>query len=149
MEVILLQDVKNVGKKGEVKTVADGYGKNFLINKGLAVRKTAESTANLKKEQAAEAAHQEELRQQALENKSKIESLTLEFTAKAGKDGSMIGEISTKEVERVLKEKFSIEIDKRKVVDKVKVNAFGVTYLQVELYKGVIAKIKVHVSEAK
>jgi len=149
MEVILLQDVKNVGKKGETKTVADGYGMNFLIKKGLAVKKTTESMANLEKEKAAEAARQAELKKLAEENKAKLESITVEFKAKAGKGGQMIGEVSPKEVEKELKDKFNIEIDKRKVVDKVKINAFGNTYLNVELYKGVVAKIKVHVSEEK
>lgn len=149
MEVILLQDVKNLGKKGETKVVADGYGTNFLINKGLAVRKTSESLAQLKREQRDEANHQAELKSIAEKNKEKLESLTLEFKAKVAKDGRMIGEISTKEVALVLKRDYGIDIDKRKFLDKIHVNAFGITNLKNELYKGVVAQIKVHVSEDK
>lgn len=149
MEVILLSDVKNVGKKNDIITVSDGYGNNFLIKKGLAVKVSPSSMADLKKEQQEEKEHQAELKKIALENKGKIESITLEFTAKVGKGGAMIGEISTKEVAEVLKSKYNIIVDKRKIVEKVRVNAFGVSYIPIELYKDVVAKIKVHVSEEK
>jgi ribosomal protein L9 len=149
MEIILLEDVKGVGKKGETKTVADGYAINFLINKNLAVRKTNESINALRRAQVKEDEKQAELKRIAEENKAKLESLTLEFTAKSAKKSIMIGEISTKEVAKVLSDKYGITIDKRKFIDKVKVNAFGITVLQNELYKGVIAKIKVHVTEEK
>jgi large subunit ribosomal protein L9 len=147
MEVILLEDVKGVGKKGETKTVADGYAINFLIAKNYAVRKTNEALNTLKREQAKEDAHQAELKALALENKEKLEKITLEFKAKGAKNHIMIGEISTKEVVKVLSEQYKINIDKRKFVDKIKINAFGVTVLENELYKGVVAKIKIHVVE--
>ena len=147
MEIILLSDVKGVGKKGESKTVADGYAINFLIAKKLAVRKTAESLNNLKKEQAKEDEKQANLKAEAIKNKNKLEKITLEFKAKGAKEHIMIGEISTKEVAKVLSEQYNIDIDKRKFVDKIKINAFGVTVLENELYKGVIAKVKIHVTE--
>jgi len=147
MEIILLSDVKGVGKKGESKTVADGYAINFLIAKKLAVRKTAESLNNLKKEQAKEDEKQANLKAEAVKSKNKLEKITLEFKAKGAKEHIMIGEISTKEVAKVLSEQYNIDIDKRKFVDKIKINAFGVTVLENELYKGVIAKVKIHVTE--
>ena len=147
MEIILLSDVKGVGKKGETKTVADGYATNFLIAKKLAVRKTVESLNNIKKEQAKEDEKQANLKAEAIKNKNKLEKITLEFKAKGAKEHIMIGEISTKEVVRVLSEQYKIDIDKRKFVDKIKINAFGVTVLENELYKGVIAKVKIHVTE--
>jgi len=149
MEIILLKDVKGIGKKGESKKVSDGYASNFLIPKGLAVKKTAESLDNLKKEQAAEAQRQENLKNKALENKSKIESLVLEYKAKAQADNSMAGSISTKEVERDLLDKYGIEIDKRKIIDKLPLNQFGYTNLKIELYKGVVATIRIHITEDK
>ncbi len=149
MEVILLSDVKGVGKKGETVSVSDGYGNNFLIKKGFAVKKTTESLNQLKKEQQKEAEKQAELKAEAEKNKVILEGLTLEFSAKAAKDGRMIGEISTKEVAKVLESQYKIVIDKRKFVDKIRINAFGVSRLHIELYKGIVAEIKVHVSEEK
>ncbi len=149
MEVILLNDVKGLGKKGETVNVSDGYGNNFLIKKGLAVRKTADSLNQLKREQKKEAEKQAELKAEAEKNKVILEGLTLEFSAKAAKDGRMIGEISTKEVAKILESQYKIVIDKRKFVDKIRINAFGVSRLHIELYKGVVAEIKVHVSEEK
>ena len=106
MEVILLDDVKGLGKKGETANVSDGYGTNFLIRKGLAVRKTPDALNELKREQKKEAEHQAELKAEAEKNKVALEKITLEFTAKAAKDGRMIGEISTKEVARVLESQY-------------------------------------------
>lgn len=149
MEVILLNDVKGLGKKGETINVSDGYGNNFLIKKGLAVRKTTDSLNQLKREQKKEAERQAELKAEAEKNKVVLEGLTLEFSAKAAKDGRMIGEISTKEVAKILESQYKIIIDKRKFVDKIRINAFGVSRLHIELYKGIVAEIKVHVSEEK
>ena len=149
MEVILLQDVKNIGKKGETKTVNDGYAANFLIPRKLAVRKTVESMNTLKREKADEAARQAELKAIAEKNKVRIESMTLEFVNKAQKDGSMAGNISLKAIAERLKKQYQIEIDKRKFIDKFNVNAFGITNLRIDLYKDVIATIRVHVTEEK
>lgn len=149
MKVILLQDVKSIGKKGETKEVKDGYALNFLIPKRLAVKMTETSVKVLEQQNEAERIRQEKLKNIAEENKSKLESITLEFISKAAKDGRMIGTISYKEVGQKLSKEFGIDIDKRKIVDKYQINAFGVTNLKIELYKGVIATIKVHVSEEK
>ena len=149
MEVILLADVKGVGKKNETKTVNDGYANNYLIPRKLAVRKTEGSIATLNKQKEDEAKLQAELKEKASKNKVFLENLTLEFKAKAQKDGSMTGTISTKAIAEKLKNDYNIEIDKRKFVDKLLVNAFGTTNLKIELYKNIVATIKVHVSEDK
>lgn len=149
MEVILLVDVKGIGKKNETKTVNDGYANNYLIPRKLAVRKTEGSIATLNKQKEDEAKLQAELKEKASKNKVFLENLTLEFKAKAQKDGSMAGTISTKAIAEKLKNDYNIEIDKRKFVDKLLVNAFGTTNLKIELYKNIVATIKVHVSEDK
>ena len=149
MEVILLADVKGVGKKNETKTVNDGYANNYLIPRKLAVRKTEGSIATLNKQKEDEAKLQAELKEKASKNKVFLKNLTLEFKAKAQKDGSMAGTISTKAIAEKLKNDYNIEIDKRKFVDKLLVNAFGTTNLKIELYKNIVATIKVHVSEDK
>lgn len=149
MEVILLVDIKGIGKKNETKTVNDGYANNYLIPRKLAVRKTEGSIATLNKQKEDEAKLQAELKEKASKNKVFLENLTLEFKAKAQKDGSMAGTISTKAIAEKLKNDYNIEIDKRKFVDKLLVNAFGTTNLKIELYKNIVATIKVHVSEDK
>lgn len=147
MKVILLQDVKKVGKKGEVVKVADGYGQNFLIKNKLAVLETDTSKKIVEMQK-------EEQRQEDLNNKAKaeelkktIEEITLEFTLKSGKDGKTFGSISTKHVVEELLNKHEIKVDKRKFIDPRPVGALGYTKLQVELYKGVIATINVHLKE--
>lgn len=147
MEVILLKDIKGIGKKGETKTVSDGYAQNFLIPRKLVVRKTVESLATLKKEQAAEEKKQEELKAEAIAAKAKLESIVVEFKLKAHADKTPAGSVSTKEVEKVLKEKYGITIDKRKFIDKYPLNAFGYTNLKIELYKDIIGTIRVHLIE--
>lgn len=149
MEVILLQDVKGLGKKGETKTVSDGYAANFLIPRKLAVKRTEGSVATLNKQVENQKLEEERKRQLALKNKEKLENVTIEFTHKAQKDGSMAGTISTKAIQEKLKKEYNIDIDKRKFIDKIAVNAFGVTILKIELFKDVIAQIRIHVSEEK
>lgn len=147
MKVILLKDVKKLGKSGEIVKVSDGYGSNYLIPNKLAVIYTEGSSAVLDKQNKAEADRQAELKAKAEENKKKLEALTLQYHAKSSKDGRMNGTISLKTVEQDLKSKYGIEIDKRKIVDKIAINAFGITRINIELYKGVVAEIKVQVSE--
>ena len=115
MEVILLADVKGIGKKGETKKVSDGYASNYLIPRKLAVRKTEGSMQVLNKQNEDERIKQEKLKAIALETKEKLESITLEFKAKPQADGSLSKNVSFKEVENKLKTEFNIVIDKRKI----------------------------------
>ncbi|MCI9092389.1 MAG: 50S ribosomal protein L9 [Coprobacillus sp.] len=147
MKVILTQDVKKVGKKGEIVNVADGYGKNFLIKNNLAVLATAYGKEVIAK-------NKEEARLQDLENKKKaeelkatLENMTLEFKLSSGKDGKTFGSVSTKNVAEELLKKYDIKIDKRKFINARPIQALGYTNLKIELYKDVIATIKVHLSE--
>ncbi len=147
MKVILLQDVKKVGKKGEVVKVADGYGQNFLIKNKLAVMETAGSKKILD-HQIEEKNKQDAIdKDNAIALKEKIESLTLEFLLKSGKDGRTFGSISTKHIVEDLREIHGIRVDKRKFIDARPVGALGYTKLKVELYKGVVATITVHLKE--
>lgn len=149
MKIILLADVKNLGKKGETVTVNDGYAANFLIPRKLAVASTTTSQAILQKENEAKAKEKEEEKAKAIQNQLALKDITLEFTAKASPDGRMMGTISPVQIEKKLKEEHNIIIDKRKFIDKYPVNAFGFTRLKIELFKDIIAMVSIHVSEEK
>ena len=145
MKVLLLKDVKNLGKKGAVCNVADGYAQNFLFKNGLAVQasdKAQEIRANEVQKEKEEEAKRVEI---ATQHKEVLEQTMLTFKAKAGKDGRMFGNISTKQVAEELTRVTKINVDKRKITSDVLINAFGVTVVNVELHKKVIAKLKVQV----
>ena len=149
MKVILLKDVKNVGKKDQICEVSDGYGANYLVKNGLAIKYTQGSTTFLHNEIVKREEENEQKKQEAQEIAEKLKTITLEFTASTSKDGRMFGNISPKQICEEMEKKYSIVLDKRKFVDKYPVNAFGFTRLRIELYKGVIGTVNVHVSEKK
>ena len=145
MKVLLLKDVKNLGKKGAVYNVADGYAQNFLFKNGLAVQASDKAQeirqAEIQKEKEEEAKRVEE----ASKNKVILEALMVTFKAKAGKDGRMFGTISTKQVAEEIIKLTKVNVDKRKITSDVPISSFGVTNVNVELHKKVIAKVKVQV----
>ena len=153
MEIILLKDVKGIGKKGEIVKVNDGYGSNFLIPRGLAVVSNKTNQKKLDTENKNEQARQKLLKEEAEKLKVRLEQINVEFKAKVGSDGRMFGTISPKEIEEGLKKQWGITIDKRKFIDKYPANALGYTRLKIELYKGsegqVIGAVNVHISEEK
>ncbi|MBQ1483653.1 MAG: 50S ribosomal protein L9 [Erysipelotrichaceae bacterium] len=145
MKVILLSDVPKVGKKGEIKEVADGYARNFLIARGLAVMESNASKKILEKQNAEAAKLDEQKRAEAKQLAEELAKKTLIFKVKA-KDGKVSGSISTKQIEEELK-KQGVVIDKRKIKDNEPLNALGTFDIRVELYKDVIGKIKVRLVE--
>ena len=149
MQVILLQDVKKVGKKNQTVDVSDGYANNFLFKNKLAVpvsKKSVEILANQKEEARL---LEEKKKAEALEIKEKLKGITLELALNVGKDSRVFGSISTKQVAEELLAKYHIEIDKRKFVGKTSMDSLGFHRLQIELYKGVIGEVTVHISERK
>lgn len=148
MKVILLQDVKSLGKKGQTVNVSDGYATNFLIPRKLAVIATEKSLEIRNEEIKKQEEEDKKRREEALALKEKIEAIKLELKAKAGKDGKMFGSISSKQITDELKNKYDIVIDKRKISIDVPINTFGHTLVKVELYRGVTATIDVNVTEA-
>jgi large subunit ribosomal protein L9 len=147
MKVILLEDVKKVGKKGSIVDVSDGYGANFLIPKKLAVLAT-KTSLEIKKVQDDNKTKEEAIKKEnAIALKEKIKDLVVEIKAGTGKEGKLFGAVSSKEIVEEYKKQFDIELDKRKFIDFNAISALGYTKIQIELYKDVIGTITVHVSE--
>ncbi len=149
MKVIMLADVKGIGKKGQTVEVKDGYASNYLIPHRLAVKLTEKSKEVLDKQNQDAAEKFAQDKKNAEELAKKLESTVVEFTANTGADGKMFGNISPKQIEEKLKAEFGITIDKRKFIDKIPVDRIGYTKLRIELFKGVEGVVTVHVSERK
>lgn len=145
MKVILLADVKKVGKKGEIKEVSDGYARNFLIARNLAVAASNDSMKVLAKQNADEAARQAELKAEAEALSAKLATMTLEFKVNS-KNGVVFNSVSTKQIQEALRQK-GITIDKRKIIDNQPITSLGYSNVKIELYKGVIGTIKVLLKE--
>ena len=146
MEVILLADVKNVGKKNQTVNVSDGYANNFLFKKKLAVPVSKKSVEILEEQKENARLNELRLKEEAEKVAEALKGVTLEFSAKVGKDSKLFGSVSLKQVEEELKAKHNIVIDKRKFIDKGPLDTLGTYNLRIELYKGVIGAIKVHIS---
>ena len=144
MKVILLEDVKNVGKKGEMKDVADGYGRNYLIKNRLAVEASKKAQEILQQQKKQEAEKDAELRDEALKLKEEIEKLLIVVKAKCGEDGKLFGSVNAIKVQEVLAQQYSIEVEKRKI-SLGNITKTGDYEGKVELYRGVSAKLNVRV----
>lgn len=147
MEVILLEEVKSLGKKGDVVKVSDGYARNFILPKKLGVEATAKNMNDLKLQKAAEAKHQREILEEAqiLGGKIKAGSITLKI--KAGEGGRTFGSISTKEIATALKEQMGYEIDKKKLTLTEPIKNIGTFHIPVKLHPKVTTELKVKVVE--
>jgi large subunit ribosomal protein L9 len=145
MKVLLIKDVKSLGKAGEVKEVKDGYGKNFLIGKGFAKHATTEILAQHaadEKQKALDLANEiASLKEIAL----KLEKLEIIITKKVGDNGHLFGAITKDEVAHALKEQYSIDIDKKHIVDKTAIKTIGEHDLDLKLGHGIHAKLHVDV----
>ena len=149
MKVILLKDVKNVGKKDQTVEVSDGYASNFLFSRKLAVPVSKTSTQILANQKEEERKLFEKNQADARELAKKLETITLEFTLKSGSNGRCFGNVSLKQIEETLLSQHNIQIDKRKFIDKGPLDAFGIYKLKIELFKGVVGVITVHIGEDK
>ncbi len=147
MKVILTQDVKGSGKKGQLIEVSDGYAKNFLLKKGLAKEASATAMNELKNKQSSQAHHAEMEKQAALDLKAKLDDQKISIIAKAGAGGKLFGSVTSKEVSEILKEKFGVDIDKRKITLGSEIKAFGDYTAEVKLHVGITAKVIVSVGQ--
>ena len=147
MKVILLSDVKGVGKKDQTIEVSDGYAQNFLFPRRLAVPVTKKSVEVLENQQENARIAEENARNAAKELAKSLEGITLELPVKVGKEGKLFGNISLKQIEEEMLKQYNITIDKRKFIDKGSLDKLGYYQLKIELHKGVVGTVKVHVIE--
>ena len=148
MKVILLQDVKSLGKKCELVKASDGYARNFLFPKGLAKEANAQAMNELKNAKNSKQYKIETDIKKANEAKAMLEGETFKMTAKAGNGGRLFGSVTPKEISAEIKKQKGIDVDKRKITLVADIKAFGTYNAEIKLYNGIIAKVKVQVSEA-
>lgn len=146
MKVILTQDVKGSGKKGELINAADGYARNFLLPKGLAIEANNQAIGELKAKEASKQHKIQVEKEAAMETAKRLEGKTVSLTAKAGAGGKLFGSVTTKEIADAIKKQYGAEVDKKKInINEIK--AFGTYTAEVKLYTGIAAKMTVEVGE--
>ena len=142
MKVILLADIKGVGKKDEVINSSDGYARNFLFPKKLAVEAISENMSKLKAKNDSNAYKKSLEKEAAEELAQKIKGILLKISVKTGENGKIFGSITSKEIADNLKEQYKIEIDKKKIDLKEPIKTLGSFEVNIKLYEGVIGKLK-------
>lgn len=148
MDIVLLQDVKALGKKGQVVKVSDGYARNFILPKKLGVEATSKNLNDLKLQKANEAKVAAQELAAAKELAGKLEKLSVSLKMKAGEGGKAFGSISGKEIAAAAADQLGLEIDKKKLVLPEPLKTFGVHEVPVKLHREVTAKLAVKVTEA-
>jgi len=146
MKVIFLKDVKGKGKAGEIKDVSEGYARNYLLPKKVAVEANKGSMSQLEAQKKRRQEVEENERLEAIALKEKIENMTIEMKAKSGEGGRLFGSITSKQIAQSLK-KAKISIDKRKIDLPEPIRSLGYTDVPLKLHPQVSAKVKVHVTE--
>ncbi len=147
MKVILLEDVKTLGKKGEIVTVNDGYARNFILPKKLGLEATGKNLNDLKLQKAHEEKRAKELLEAAQESARSLEGKAVVIKMKAGEGGKLFGSVSSKEIAAAYKEQHGLEIDKKKIQLSDPIRAFGSFEVPVKLHPQVTGTLKVNVQE--
>lgn len=148
MKVVLQADVKGSGKKGQLVEVADGYARNFLLKKGLAIPADAGAMNELKNREASAAYRLAEEKKAAEAQKAAIDGKTVKLSAKAGANGKLFGSVTAKEIAEGLEKQYGTAIEKRRVALKEEIKAFGTYPVEVKIYNGISAVITIVVGEA-
>lgn len=146
MKVILQADVKGTGKKGQILEVADGYARNFLFPKKLAVEATTGNINDISHKKAVEERRKLKEKEDAVLLGNKLSALKVEVKTKTGEGGRLFGSVTSKEIADALKKQHGVEIDKRKLDLKEPIKALGSYEVNVKVHPEVIAKLQVHVS---
>ena len=145
MKVILLDNIKGVGKKDEVINASDGYARNYLFPKKLAVEANNENLLKLKAKQNSQQFKKNNEREDAIKLADKIKDITLKIKVKVGDNGKIFGGVTAKEISENLKSQFSIDIDKKKIMVGETIKNIGTYTIDIKLFEGVVGKLKVEV----
>jgi large subunit ribosomal protein L9 len=145
MKVILKENVKSIGKKDEIVNVSDGYARNFLFPKNLAVEANTANLSKLKTKKDSESFKKNQEKEEALALAQKMEKVRLRFNVKTGENGKVFGGVSSKEIAEKLEKEYSFKVDKKKIDLKDAIKTLGITKVSVKLYEGVIANVNVEV----
>ena len=147
MKVILLEDVKSLGKKGEIVNVNDGYARNFILPKKLGLEATGKNLNDLKLQKANEERRAKELLEAARESARNLEGKSVVIKMKAGEGGKLFGSVSSKEIAAAFNEQCGLDIDKKKIQLNDPIRAFGSYDVPVKLHPQVVGTLKVKVEE--
>lgn len=145
MKVILKQDIKGVGKKDQIINANDGYARNFLFPKNLAVPADKGNMTNLQSKQSSEQHRKNLEKEAAIETKKKIEEISLKIQVKSGENGKVFGSVTSKEIGENLDKQYKIKVDKKKIILQEPIKNLGTFNIEIKLYDGVNAKLKINV----
>ena len=145
MKVILKADIKGVGKKDEVVNASDGYARNFLFPKNLAVEANNENMSKLKAKQESAKYQKGVEKEKAIEVADKLSKILLRIEVKAGENGKIFGGVSAKEIAQELSKEYKIEVDKKKIDLKETIKTLGVHNVDIKLFEGVVGNLKIDV----
>ena len=145
MKVILLSDIKGVGKKDQVIEASDGYARNYLFPKKLAVEANNANMSKLKAKQESNQFIKDTEKKEAEEIAKKLKGIMLKIKVRAGENGKIFGGVTSKEISEGLKRDYNIEIDKKKIILSDTVKNLGMITVDIKLYEGVIGKLKVDI----
>lgn len=145
MKVILLDNIKGVGKKDEIINASDGYARNYLFPKKLAIEATKENLGKLESKNEANKFKKQNEKNDAIEVANKLKELVLTIKVKAGENGKIFGGVTSKEISDGLKKDYQIDIDKKKINLNETVKTLGTITVDIKLYEGVTGKLKVDI----
>lgn len=145
MKVILKADIKGVGKKNEIVNASDGYARNFLFPKNLAVEANAENLSKLQTQKEANQFKKDTEKEEAKKTAEKMTKISVIVEVKAGENGKIFGGVSAKDIAENLEKQHKIKVDKKKVDLKETIKTLGIHNVEIKLYEGIIGKVKVDV----
>ncbi len=147
MKVILLENIKGVGKKDEVINSSDGYARNYLFPKKLAVEASKSNMAKLQAKQESVQYRKDREKEEAIKTAEKLKEIVLNIKVKAGENGKIFGGVTAKEIAETLNRNYQIVIDKKKIILKDTIKTLGTYLVEIKLYEGVMGKLTVKITE--